>query len=175
MQFIVEGQRIATENFVPGRLYTILFKTETQVNLTCISTGAGCVTFKGEAPINLFTLSMRNAETIDTIEPTQLGTNNYNNLINKPAINGVDLIGNVSLADIGAAAAEDIPTTPADIGAEPEITSQNMLDADLVDDSNSTNKFATAAQLEQIETNEANISNIQQTIGDINTVLEGVL
>ena len=217
MQFIVSGQRIAVENFVTGKLYTILWKTDTQVTLTCISIGADCVVFQGEAPLNLFTLTMQNADTIDTIEPTQLGTTNYNNLINKPSINGVDLIGNktssdlgirevpavietdegkvltadddgtyswqelpegttdytqlnnkpqinsvtltgnVSLEDLGAAAAADIPTTPTDIGAEPAITSENMLDADLVDDSNSTNKFATAAQLAQIATNETNI------------------
>lgn len=222
MQFIVSGQRIATENFVTGKLYTILFKNDTQVNLMCISIGADCVVFQGEAPLNLFTLTMQNADTIDTIEPTQLGTTNYNNLINKPSINGVDLIGNktsaalgirdvpaiiesddgkiltassdgtytwqpapssgtmdytqlnnkpqinsvtltdnVSLADLGAAAAADIPTTPADIGAEPAITSENMLDADLVDDTSSTHKFATAAQLAQIATNENNISTEQ--------------
>jgi hypothetical protein len=60
-------------------------------------------------------------------------------------------------------------------GLQEEITSSNKLDADLVDDTNATNKFATAAQLSQIETNKNNISSIQQTIGDINTVLEGVL
>lgn len=222
MQFIVSGQRIAVENFVTGKLYTILWKNDTQVTLTCISIGADCVVFQGEAPLNLFTLTMQNADTIDTIEPTQLGTTNYNNLINKPSINGVDLIGNktsaalgirdvpaiiesddgkiltassdgtytwqpapssgtmdytqlnnkpqinsvtltgnVSLADLGAAAAADIPTTPADIGAEPAITSENMLDADLVDDTSSTHKFATAAQLAQIATNENNISSVQ--------------
>ena len=225
MQFIVSGQRIAVENFVTGKLYTILWKNDTQVTLTCISIGADCVVFQGEAPLNLFTLTMQNADTIDTIEPTQLGTTNYNNLINKPSINGVDLIGNktsaalgirdvpaviesddgkvltadedgtyswqelpegttnyndlsnkpqinsvtltenVSLEDLGAAAAADIPTTPADIGAEPAITSENMLDADLVDDTSSTHKFATAAQLEQIATNETNILTIEQANG----------
>lgn len=42
-------------------------------------------------------------------------------------------------------------------GLQSEITSTNKLDADLVDDSTSTNKFATAAQLQQIATNENNI------------------
>lgn len=152
MQFIVSGQRIAVENFVTGKLYTILWKTDTQVTLTCISIGADCVVFQGEAPLNLFTLTMQNADTIDTIEPTQLGTTNYNNLINKPQINGVTLTGNVSLADIGA---------------EPAITSENMLDADLLDDTSSTHKFATAAQLAQIGTNENNILTLQQQTGKI--------
>ena len=219
MQFIVSGERIAVENFVTGKLYTILFKTDTQVNLTCTSIGADCVVFQGESPFNLFTLTMRNADTIDTIEPTQLGTNNYNNLINKPQINGVDLIGNrtssalgirevpaiieaddgkvltaasdgtcswevipegttdyteltnkpqiagvtlsgnVSLADLGAAAASDIPTTPGDIGAEPAITSNNKLDPSLIE-YDSTHAAITEAQVTQIGTNQNNISTL---------------
>ncbi len=106
MQFVVPGQRIATENFTTGKLYSILFKTDTQVNLMCISIGADCVVFQGEVPFNLFTLTMQNADTIDSIEPTQLGTNNYNNLINKPQINGVDLIGNKTTAALGI---RDVP------------------------------------------------------------------
>lgn len=40
------------------------------------------------------------------------GTNNYNNLTNKPRINGVLLSGDKSAADLGLAAASDIPTVP---------------------------------------------------------------
>lgn len=101
MQFIISGQRIAVENFIMGKLYTILWKNDTQVTLTCISIGADCVVFQGEAPLNLYTLTMQNADAIDTIEPTQLGTTNYNNLINKPQINGVDLIGNKTSSALG--------------------------------------------------------------------------
>ena len=36
------------------------------------------------------------------------GTNNYNDLANKPSINGKTLSGDVSLADIGAASSEDV-------------------------------------------------------------------
>lgn len=108
MEFITQGNRIAVENFDKGKLYTILWKNDTQENLMCISIGADCVVFQGEAPINLFTLSMRNADTIDSIEPTQLGTTNYNNLINKPQINGVDLIGNKTGAQLGLASQADL-------------------------------------------------------------------
>ena len=45
-----------------------------------------------------------------------------------------------------------VPTTPSDIGAQPLIDSNDKLDADLVDDTNSTHKFATAAQLSAIDT-----------------------
>lgn len=223
MQFVISGQRIAVENFVTGKLYTILWRNDTEVNLMCTSIGADCVVFQGEAPLNLFTLTMKNADTIDTIEPTQLGTTNYNNLINKPSINGVDLIGNktssalgirdvpavieadegkvltaaddgsyswqvipegttdytdlsnkpqinsvtlsgnLSLSDLGAAAAADIPTTPADIGAEPAITSENKLDPTLID-YDSTHAAITAAQVEQIGTNQNNILSVQAII-----------
>ena len=45
-----------------------------------------------------------------------------------------------------------------------EITSVNMLDADLVDDTSSVHKFATAAQLTQIGTNQTDIATINGKI-----------
>lgn len=46
-------------------------------------------------------------------------------------------------------------------GKQPTIDSTHKLSSDLVDDSSSANKFATAAQLSQIETNKNNISSEQ--------------
>lgn len=46
------------------------------------------------------------------------------------------------------------------------IDSAHKLSSDLVDDTNNTHKFATAAQLEQIKTNKNNISKQQDTIAD---------
>ena len=46
------------------------------------------------------------------------------------------------------------------------IDSSHKLSADLVDDTSTTNKFATAAELEQIQTNKNNISNQQNAIAD---------
>ena len=43
------------------------------------------------------------------------------------------------------------------------IDTDNKLSSDLVDDANATNKFATAAELEQIETNKTNISKLLPT------------
>lgn len=60
-------------------------------------------------------------------------------------------------------------------GKQDKITPQNKISADNVDDSNSTHKFATTDQLSQIATNTTDIATIQQTIGNINTVLEEVL
>lgn len=51
-------------------------------------------------------------------------------------------------------------------GKEATIDANNKLDADLVDDSNSTNKFATAAQLTQITTNQTNINAQQNATAD---------
>ena len=66
----------------------------------------------------------------------------YDLLDNKPQINNVTLTGNKSLNDLGI---------------QPKIDSTHKVSADNIDDSTATNKFATAAQLEQISTNETNI------------------
>lgn len=155
MQFIISGQRIAVENFVTGKLYTILWKNDTQVTLTCISIGADCVVFQGEAPLNLFTLTMQNADTIDMIEPTQLGTTNYNNLINKPQINSYTLTGNVSLSDIGAAAASDLDdyATNASLVAGLASKQDSLSTAQMA----AVNSGITAADVSQIATNKNNI------------------
>ena len=59
---------------------------------------------------------------------------------------------------------------------QPKIDTTHKLDADLVDDTNSTNKFVTNAEKTQIETNTADISNIKDgtsidSFGDVETVL----
>ena len=161
MEFITQGNRIAVENFEKGKLYTILWKNDTQENLMCISIGADCVVFQGEAPINLFTLSMRNADTIDSIEPTQLGTTNYNNLINKPQINGVDLIGNKTGTQLGLvsqADLEDYATNASVIAAL--ATKQDALSSSQL---SAVNSGITSELVTQIGTNETNILMLQQT------------
>lgn len=100
MIFVKDGQRIATENFVSGKVYNILFKNDVNTNMMCTSIGSDCVIFQGQAPLGLFTLTIQNADTVDTIEEAQTGTTNYNNLINKPSINSVDLIGNKTSAEL---------------------------------------------------------------------------
>lgn len=59
------------------------------------------------------------------------GTSDYADLTNKPSINSVTLSGN---------------KTTSDLGLQAEITSQNKLDADNVDDTNTTNKFVTSTE-----------------------------
>lgn len=60
------------------------------------------------------------------------GTNNYNDLSNQPKINDVTLSGN---------------KTASALGLQNEINSENLLDADLVDDTEADNKFVTSAQM----------------------------
>lgn len=86
--------------------------------------------------------------------------------------------GNVAAVNVGT---EENPVMKWDTlggitdGLQPLITALNKLSADLVDDSNATNKFVTAAEKAQIATNTSDIADIQDTIGNINTVLEEVL
>lgn len=47
-------------------------------------------------------------------------------------------------------------------GLQTEITPQNKLSADLVDDTNATNKFVTAQEKSQISTNTSNIADLQE-------------
>ena len=83
------------------------------------------------------------------------GTSDYTQLTNKPSINDVELSGN---------------KTSANLGLQSAIDSTHKLDADLVDDTSSTNKFATAAELQQIEMNKTNISLLEQSNGAKNFI-----
>lgn len=56
-------------------------------------------------------------------------------------------------------------------GLQSEITSENPLDADLVDDTTSAHKFVTNAQRTQIGTNATNIGTIQTTIGGYGNIV----
>ena len=57
-----------------------------------------------------------------------------------------------------------IPATEITNGLQPTIDSSHKLSADLVDDTSTTHKFATAAQLTRIGTNTANIHTINSTL-----------
>lgn len=103
MEFITTDQRIATENFRIGKIYTITFKDSSSITRACIGKGADYVMFQEEAPKMLFTLNMQTASTIDTIEVGGggSGTTDYDDLDNKPKINNVTLSGNKSSSDLG--------------------------------------------------------------------------
>lgn len=138
MQYITTGNRIAVENFTIGDLYTITFESGTYINCACIGIGANFVSFQRNLPELLFTLTMETAELVSSIDlyAGGTGTNNYNELQNKPLINDVELVGNKSLSDLGIQA---------------EITEESPLSSALVSGLGSaataeSSDFATAAQ-----------------------------
>ena len=183
MEFIVDGQRIATENFLVGQIYEILYKNENKVYAMCQGIGSDFVMFIANNP-RVITLNLETAQTIDEIMPAEAASMyDYDDLINKPSINSVELIGNLSSSDLGlqstltttqmtavnsgidSTKVEQIATNTTAIGNKQDvIDSSHKLSADLVDDSSSTQKFATAAQLEQIATNTTAIAGKQNTI-----------
>ena len=176
MVFIVDGQRIATENFLVGQLYKIIYKNENIVYAMCEGIGHDFVMFISDNP-RIITLNIETAQTIESIMPAEAGSMyDYNDLINKPTINNIALIGNLTSSELGLQTTlntaqmaavnsgidntkvEQIATNTTAIGNKQDvIDSSHKLSADLVDDSSSTNKFATAAQLAQISTNQTNI------------------
>ena len=102
MEFITTGNRIAVENFDIGKIYTITWQTGNYKSLACTGKGTDFVMFQDQEPELLFCLTMDSAVTVSSIEEGGggSGTSNYNELDNKPQINGVTLVGNKSSADL---------------------------------------------------------------------------
>ena len=102
MEFITSGDRIATENFSIGKVYTVTFTNGNYFINSCVGIGPDFVMFQQEAPKMLFCLDMESAETVSSIDESGggAGTTNYNELDNKPSINGVTLVGNKTAADL---------------------------------------------------------------------------
>lgn len=170
MQFIVSGERIATENFSIGKVYTVTFTNGNYFINSCVGIGPDFVMFQQESPKMLFCLDMESAETVSSIEESGggSGTTNYNELDNKPEINGHELSGNQTSSQLGLATAEqgalaDTAVQPADLASyQTLIDNDHKLTSDLIDDTLQTNKFATQSQLDQIATNATNISSLQR-------------
>ena len=169
MQFITTGNRIAVENFTLGDLYTITFTNGTYINSACIGIGENFVSFQRNEPELLFSLTMATAELVSSIDlyAGGSGTNNYNDLTNKPQINDVELVGNKSLSDLGiqatisdidtiraGAAAGATAVQPADMTAA-LATKQDALSSAQLD---AVNSGITSTDVAQITTNKNNIS-----------------
>ena len=174
MQFIGTGDRILTENFNVGYLYTITFKTGIYSNSACIGIGDNFVMFQRAEPDLLFNLNINTADEVDTIElyDSGGGTNDYDDLVNRPQINSHTLTGNMSGADLGlqniisdldtiraGAAAGATAVQPADmasaLAAKQDALSTVQLDA--------VNSGITSTDVEQITTNKNNISLLSPT------------
>ena len=110
MEFITTGNRIAVENFDIGKIYTITWQTGNYKSLACTGKGTDFVMFQDQEPDLLFCLTMDSAITVSSIEEGGggSGTNNYNELENKPSINGFVLVGNKTGADLGLASQSDL-------------------------------------------------------------------
>lgn len=171
MQFIGTGDRILTENFNVGYLYTITFKTGIYINSACIGVGDNFVMFQRAEPDLLFTLNVDTADEIDTIElyDSGGGTNDYDDLVNRPQINSHTLTGNMSGSDLGlqdtipdldtiraGAAAGATAVQPSDLTTA-LATKQDTLSAAQL---NAVNSGVTSTDVSQIQTNKNNISKI---------------
>lgn len=171
MQFIGTGNRILTENFNVGYLYTITFKTGIYINSACIGIGDTFVMFQKAEPDLLFTLNVDTADEVNTIElyDSGGGTNDYDDLANRPQINSHTLTGNMSGADLGlqntisdldtiraGAAAGTTSVQPADmtsaLAAKQDVLTTEQLAA--------VNSGITSTDVAQITTNKNNISYI---------------
>lgn len=113
MQFITTGNRIMTENFTVGLFYTITFLNGNILACSCNGIGDNFVSFLCVEPTMQFILDLSTAETVDTIElyGGGAGTMNYNELNNKPTINGETLVGNLTTTDLHIRAVPAIDTT----------------------------------------------------------------
>ena len=110
MEFITTGNRIAVENFDIGKIYTITWQTGNYKSLACTGKGTDFVMFQDQEPELLFCLTMDSAITVSSIDEGGggAGTMNYNELENKPSINGFVLVGNKTGADLGLASQSDL-------------------------------------------------------------------
>ena len=110
MEFITTGNRIAVENFSIGKVYTIVWATGNYKSLACVGKGSDFVMFQDQAPDLLFCLTMDTAIAVESIDEGGggAGTMNYNELENKPSINGIVLVGNKTGSDLNLVSQADL-------------------------------------------------------------------
>ena len=146
---------------VNGKTGTVVLTTSDLENTSDYQTGAEVEAIVAEAVAGKqdkltagdgITIDENNVISADSANPT------WGSIIGNIA-NQTDLYN--SLTNINS----DI--TNLQNGKQNAITSSNKLNADLVDDTNTTNKFATSSQLSQIATNTSNITNLQNNKQDI--------
>lgn len=149
--FIEQGNRIATENFEIGEIYTITFTNGNYKTMCCIGLGSDFVMFQDKLPSALFCLTLGTAVTVSTIEigGGGSGTMNYNELENKPQINGIVLIGNKTAAEL------DLAST-SDLASKQDSLTETQL--------NAVNSGITSSLVTQIGTNTTAISGKQDQL-----------
>lgn len=147
----------------------------------CTGIGSDFVMFSRDEPDLLYSLTMKSAADVSSIElyGGGSGTNNYNDLINKPQINSITLIGNKSLSDLGiqetisdldtirsGAAAGATAVQPADLATALATKQDTLSSAQLA----AVNSGIDSTKVAQIETNKNNISLIEQLNGAKNYI-----
>lgn len=94
---------------------------------------------------------------------TVLSSSNVDLPIESMIINGsYDSVNKAIILTLQNGSTITIPVGDLISGLQSEITPQNKLSSDLVDDTNNTNKFVTQAEKNQIETNKNNIINLNE-------------
>ena len=164
MEYITTGNRIAVENFDIGKIYTITWQTGNHKSLACTGKGTDFVMFQDQEPDLLFCLTMDSAISVSSIEEGGggSGTNNYNELENKPSINGFVLVGNKTGAELGLASQSDLEdyatnaSVVAGLATKQDALSSSQLAA--------VNSGITSALVTQIGTNTAAIAGKQDAL-----------
>lgn len=176
LEFITSGDRIAVENFSIGKIYTITWETGTYKNLACVGTGSDFVMFQDQSPELLFCLTMESAQAVSSIEEgSSGGTTNYNELDNKPSINGFVLVGNKTGADLGLVSQSDLDNyvTDSELATELEDYATNASvvaalaskqDALSSEQLAAVNSGITSALVNQIGTNTSAIAGKQDAL-----------
>lgn len=162
--FIESGNRIVTENFVIGEIYTIAFTNGNYKTMCCIGVGSDFVMFQYKLPNALFCLTLGTAETVSSIEigGGGSGTMNYNELENQPQINGIVLIGNKTAAELGLLSQADLDNYVTDTELTTELASKQ--DALTTPQLTAVNSGITSSLVTQIGTNTTTISGKQDQL-----------
>lgn len=151
------------DNYVPNTRKVNNKPLSTDITLTSSDIGALANTTKYgySVALSLDTTNYKLTLTLKDQDGTALSTKTVDFPIESVVVNGsYDSTNQKIVLTLQSGSTIDIPVGDLISGLQSEITSTNMLDSDLVDDTNSTHKFATVAQLNQIATNTNSISNL---------------
>lgn len=158
LKLIDASNRVATiESLIPFQVISV-------VNGNAIATEPYTLNFdvkqQGETILNV---SVESAVTVELGTTTTLPAGSDATVTNSGSFNHLVLDFGIPRGYDGSVLSVngktgDVVLDYTDVGANPLITDENMLNADLVDDATAVHKFATAAELAQIETNKNDIT-----------------
>lgn len=165
------GKLATIENVIP-------FKVIDVVDNNAIATEPYTLNFDvkqgGETILNV---SVESAVTVEVGQTTTLPAGSDATVTNSGSFNHLVLDFGIPRGYDGSVLSVngktgDVVLTPSDIDAQAEITEENKLNSDLVDDTTAVHKFATAEELTQIETNKNDITALDNKYDSITGVLD---